>query len=145
MGDVKGFTDTYLQAIQLQRQAQRSISSESSATGDINLLLPHELYLTIFAFLKPKELCTCMVVCKVSCTHKCIPEKCSHFYQKQSWYNICMDGQLWYDLYRRKWPVGINLEATINPNKPALKVYRLYYFSPSTISCVAYLLRADHG
>ena len=24
---------------------------------------------------------------------------------------MCMDGQLWYELYKRRWPIGISLEA----------------------------------
>ena len=44
-GDIQGFTDTYLEAISLQRQAQRSISIE--CTGGDLLTLPYELFLEI--------------------------------------------------------------------------------------------------
>ena len=33
-----------------------------------------------------------------------------------------MDGQLWYDLYRRRWPLGIKLEAQLDHTKKTLKV-----------------------
>ena len=52
---------------------------------------------------------------------------------------MCMDGQLWYDLYQRKWPVGINLEATINPHKPALRVGIDFLFSFQIVLLIAYL------
>ncbi len=62
-GDVEAFTDTYLEAISLQRQAQRSISMES--TGGDMLTLPYELFLKVFSYLSANDVCTAMRVCKV--------------------------------------------------------------------------------
>ncbi len=120
-GDVKGFTDTYLQALNLQKEAKRC--TMSSVSDDMNgILLPHDVYLTIFELLTPKELCSCMSVCKVSLVMTTKFTSILVFIFLQSWYDICMDGQLWYKLYKKKWPVGINLEASINFDKPSLKV-----------------------
>lgn len=35
---------------------------------------------------------------------------------------MAMDGQLWYQLYRRHWPIGIKLEAQLDHTKKSLKV-----------------------
>jgi len=53
---------------------------------------------------------------KITHTHTHIPP--------QAWYDMAMDGQLWYDLYRRQWPVGIKLqlEAQLDHRKKTLKV-----------------------
>ena len=40
----------------------------------------------------------------------------------QAWYDLCMDGQVWYEMYRSKWPVGIELEGRIDFDSECLKV-----------------------
>ena len=40
----------------------------------------------------------------------------------QLWYDMAMDGQLWYDLYRQKWPIGFGLEAQLDHTKSSLAV-----------------------
>ena len=40
----------------------------------------------------------------------------------QVWYDMAMDGQLWYDLYRKQWPIGIGLEAQLDHTKKTLVV-----------------------
>lgn len=46
----------------------------------------------------------------------------------QAWYDMSMDGQLWYDLYRKQWPIGIKLEAQVDHTKKTLKA-RIAVFS----------------
>ena len=65
-GDSKGFTDTYLEAIKLQQQAQRSISQDSNEIFE--QLLPYEVYMRIFGYLSAPDLCKIMTVCKVRST-----------------------------------------------------------------------------
>ncbi len=62
-GNIQGFTDTYLEAIKLQRQAQRSISMESMDGDQLNL--PYEIFLDIFGYLSARDVCAAMRVCKV--------------------------------------------------------------------------------
>ena len=33
-----------------------------------------------------------------------------------------MDGQLWYEMYKQKWPIGIGLEAQLDHTKTTLAV-----------------------
>ena len=66
VGDSKGFTDTYLEAIKLQQQAQRSISQDSNEIFE--QLLPYEVYMKIFGYLSAPDLCKIMTVCKVRST-----------------------------------------------------------------------------
>ena len=40
----------------------------------------------------------------------------------QAWYDMAMDGKLWYDLYRGHWPLGIKLEAQLDHTRKTLKV-----------------------
>lgn len=62
-GDSKGFTDTYLEAINMQCKAQRSVGSDAA---DIFLQpLPLEIYIHIFSYLSPRDVCRAMRVCKV--------------------------------------------------------------------------------
>ena len=107
----------YLEAIHLQRQAQRSISIESSCP---DMALPYEIYLKIFSYLSVKDLCRAMRVCKVGMTVQrwigwghCLV---------QVWYDLCLDGQVWYEMYRSKWPVGMELEGRIDFDSESLKV-----------------------
>ena len=62
-GDSQGFTDTYLEAIRRQREAQRSVGSD---TADIfQQALPYEIYMRIFSNLSAHDVCQAMRVCKV--------------------------------------------------------------------------------
>lgn len=63
-GDVQGFTDTYLQAIQLQREAQSSIGTDTNELFE--QVVPYELYMKIFGYLTTRDVCNIMTVCKVS-------------------------------------------------------------------------------
>ncbi|KAI6647682.1 hypothetical protein LOD99_8647 [Oopsacas minuta] len=100
VGDQEGFTDTYLRAISLQMAAQRSVSDEYY--GELKrLTLPYELYIKIFSYLSAKDVVICMEVCKV-------------------WYDLAMDGGLWFELYKRRWSHGHKVdiylsETPINP------------------------------
>ena len=58
------FTDTYLEAIRKQREAQRSVGSD--AADIFQQPLPYEVYLTTFSYLSVVELCRVMRVCKVN-------------------------------------------------------------------------------
>ena len=40
----------------------------------------------------------------------------------QAWYDMAMDGQLWYDMYRKRWPIGIGLEAQLDHSQNRLAV-----------------------
>ncbi len=62
-GDSKGFTDTYLEAIRLQQQAQRSIGPGANQLFEQNV--PYEIYLKIFGYLSARDVCRAMTVCKV--------------------------------------------------------------------------------
>ncbi|XP_064395912.1 uncharacterized protein LOC135342948 isoform X2 [Halichondria panicea] len=100
-GNIQGFTDTYLEAIKLQRQAQRSISMESRGGDELNL--PYEIFLDIFGYLSARDVCVAMRVCT-------------------SWYDLCMDGELWHEMYRSKWPIGIQLEGKIDWEELSLEI-----------------------
>ena len=45
-----------------------------------------------------------------------------HCINMQVWYDMAMDGKLWYDLYTQKWPIGIGLEAQLDHTKTTLEV-----------------------
>ena len=62
-GDTQGFTDTYLQALAHQLKAQRSVGSDVEEL--VHQPLPYELYIEIFSYLSPRDVCRCMRVCKV--------------------------------------------------------------------------------
>ena len=62
-GDSKGFTDTYLEAIRLQHQAQKSIGPDAKEIFEQNF--PYEIYLKIFGYLTARDVCRAMRVCKV--------------------------------------------------------------------------------
>lgn len=62
-GDTKGFTDTYLEAIKLQRTAQKSVGRDANAIFE--QALPYEILIMIFGYLTAKELCRVMTVSKV--------------------------------------------------------------------------------
>ena len=89
-GDIQGFTDTYLEGLGLQCQMQRTVSRDTVEIFE--QALPYEMYLKLFGYLSEKDLCTAMTVCK-------------------AWYTMCMDGELWHNLYKKKWSRGIKLEA----------------------------------
>ncbi|KAL5486910.1 hypothetical protein EMCRGX_G019450 [Ephydatia muelleri] len=88
-GDAQGFTDTYLEGLALQCQSQRTVGKDTSEIFE--QVLPYELFMKVFSYLSVQDLCTTSVVCK-------------------AWYTMCMDGQLWYQLYMRKWQ-HVNMEA----------------------------------
>ena len=93
-GDQKGFTDTYLQAIRLQMEAQRTVSADYR--GELNrLAIPYEIYIRIFSYLPAQDVVRCMQVCKV-------------------WYDLAMDGGLWFDLYRRRWLYGQKVDICLS-------------------------------
>ena len=93
-GDQKGFTDTYLRAITLQMEAQRSVTDDYY--GELKRLpIPYELYIKVFGYLSVKDVLCCMRVCRV-------------------WYDIAMDGELWFQLYKRRWPSGIKVDLCMN-------------------------------
>ncbi|KAL5486937.1 hypothetical protein EMCRGX_G019478 [Ephydatia muelleri] len=88
-GDIQGFTDTYLEGLALQCQEQRTVSKD---TVEIHCqALPYDVYMRIFSYLSVKDLGYAMAVSKM-------------------WYTMCMDGQLWYNLYRKKWSDGRKLQ-----------------------------------
>jgi hypothetical protein len=90
-GDIQGCTDTYLEALQLQLQAQQSIGSD---TRSLALWpVPFEILLHIFSYLNAKDLTVCMQVCK-------------------DWYDVAIDGELWYNLYINRWPACKKVEQT---------------------------------
>ena len=62
-GDSQGFNDTYLAALHKQREAQRSVGSD--AAEPFQQTLPYEIYLKIFSYLTPEDVCRAMRVCKV--------------------------------------------------------------------------------
>ena len=62
-GDSQGFNDTYLAALRQQREAQRSVGSD--AAEPFQQTLPYEIYLKIFSYLTPEDVCRAMRVCKV--------------------------------------------------------------------------------
>ena len=63
-GDTKGFTDTYLEAIKLQQQAQRTVGLDANEIFE--QAIPYEIYMKIFGYFTLKELANVMTVCKVS-------------------------------------------------------------------------------
>ena len=92
-GDATGFTDTYLQAIRLQMQAQRTVSADYR--GELfKLAIPYELYIRIFSYLSANDVIRCMQVCKL-------------------WYDLAMDGELWFELYKGKWPYGYTADLCL--------------------------------
>ena len=93
-GDQKGFTDTYLQAIRLQMEAQRTVSADYR--GELSrLAIPFELYIRIFSYLSAKDVTRCMQVCKL-------------------WYDLAMDGGLWFELYKRRWHYGHKVDICLS-------------------------------
>ena len=62
-GDTSGFTDSYLKALKLQIEAQQSVGADAEALS--TWALPYELYVYVFSYLQPSDLCRCMRVCKV--------------------------------------------------------------------------------
>ena len=62
-GDSQGFNDTYLEALRQQREAQRSVGPDAAELSQQPL--PYEVYLKIFGYLSPHDLCRAMRVCKV--------------------------------------------------------------------------------
>ena len=73
--DSQGFTDTYLEAIAKQREAQRSVGSD--AADIFQQPLPYEIYIHIFSYLSAKDVCRAMRVCKVRYIYMYILE-CVH-------------------------------------------------------------------
>ena len=55
---------------------------------------------------------------------------CTKIYIPQAWYDMAMDGQLWRDLYRRRWPHGHKLEAKLDHAKKTLKVTKEFHTCP---------------
>jgi len=62
-GDVKGFTDSYLQAIEIQRRQQQSIGSDKEDLH--HQILPYEMMVHIFSFLTHLQVGPLMLVNKV--------------------------------------------------------------------------------
>ena len=60
---MQGFTDTYLEAIILQKEAQPSVGDYADSIFEQSI--PYEVYLRIFGFLTPRDVCNVMQVCKV--------------------------------------------------------------------------------
>ncbi|KAL5486916.1 hypothetical protein EMCRGX_G019456 [Ephydatia muelleri] len=79
----------YLEGLALQCQSQRTVGKDTSEIFE--QVLPYEVFMKIFSYLSVQDLCTALVICK-------------------AWYTMCMDGQLWYQLYMRKWQ-HVNMEA----------------------------------
>jgi hypothetical protein len=90
-GDIQGCTDTYLEALQLQLQVQQSIGSDTKSLA--LWPVPFEILLHIFSYLNAKDLTVCMQVCK-------------------DWYDVAIDGELWYNLYINRWPACKKVEQT---------------------------------
>ena len=61
---MQGFTDTYLEAIQMQREAQSSIGMDTNELFE--QVVPYEIYMKIFGYLTTRDVCGIMTVCKVS-------------------------------------------------------------------------------
>ena len=110
-GDIQGFTDTYLEGLGLQCQMQRTVSRDTVEIFE--QALPYEMYLKLFGYLSEKDLCTAMTVCKVMYIRVCtLLSPLPHFLSTlKAWYTMCMDGELWHNLYKKKWSRGIKLEA----------------------------------
>ncbi|KAL6059672.1 Fe2OG dioxygenase domain-containing protein [Balamuthia mandrillaris] len=82
-GDRQGFIDSYLEALRLQCQQQRSVGRDAEELSFEGQLLPFEIYVHIFSFLDEKEVTRLLTVCK-------------------DWYDMARDGSLWLSFYRRR-------------------------------------------
>lgn len=91
-GDVQVFVEKYLQAIQLQRDEQRSLGEDKRKLAS-ELALPYEIYVKIFALLSPTEIARLQLVSKL-------------------WYDLARDGPLWKKLYQTRW-------RTLSPTGPS--------------------------
>eukprot|EP01091_Cochliopodium_minus_P009855 TRINITY_DN2520_c0_g1_i1.p1 TRINITY_DN2520_c0_g1~~TRINITY_DN2520_c0_g1_i1.p1 ORF type:complete len:550 (-),score=139.63 TRINITY_DN2520_c0_g1_i1:318-1967(-) len=80
-GDVEGFTDTYLRAIELQSKAQQSIPVKT--TSPFTITLPWNIYRYICSFLSIKEITDSFTVSK-------------------AWAEFFRDGRIWKEKFRDK-------------------------------------------
>ena len=75
-------------------EAQRTVSADYR--GELNrLAIPYEMYIRIFSYLPTQDLVRCMQVCKV-------------------WYDLAMDGGLWFELYKRRWLFGHKVDIRLS-------------------------------
>ena len=96
-GKPEEFTETYLRALELQKQAFHQYPSPNELNFQI---LPFDILRFIFSFCSLTDLSRCMQVSK-------------------SWYVIARDGLVWKQLFARTWPNLIYLEESIMPNVDA--------------------------
>ena len=75
-------------------EAQRSVADDYY--GELKRLpISYELYIKIFSYLSARDVVRCMRVCRL-------------------WYDLAMDGGLWFQLYKRRWPYGIKADICLH-------------------------------
>eukprot|EP01090_Pellita_catalonica_P015746 TRINITY_DN4325_c0_g1_i1.p1 TRINITY_DN4325_c0_g1~~TRINITY_DN4325_c0_g1_i1.p1 ORF type:complete len:762 (+),score=128.33 TRINITY_DN4325_c0_g1_i1:86-2371(+) len=99
--DVEGFVEKYLQALDLQRQEQRSVNITARRAEESNLI-PQELMVDIFTQLTPRQTLLCMQVCK-------------------RWFYITQHGDIWKHHFNKHWGFITKTLSTSAPIKPVLQ------------------------
>eukprot|EP01102_Stenamoeba_stenopodia_P003269 TRINITY_DN1320_c0_g1_i3.p1 TRINITY_DN1320_c0_g1~~TRINITY_DN1320_c0_g1_i3.p1 ORF type:complete len:415 (-),score=36.38 TRINITY_DN1320_c0_g1_i3:596-1840(-) len=120
-GNPEASTESYLKAMEIQTRLFPSWSQEADATV-FDIIVPMDIWLSIFAFLSVEDLVRCMVVCK-------------------EWSSIAEDRYLWHRHFAKDYPKRM---SQYHDNPYVSDWYSIYKFTRMTAS-FNFLLVIDIG